>query len=117
MSTVITTSPATVACPSLSATRIVSRPLSGGLQVTVPVAALIVAPAGDGATSENVSVLAGRSGSVPAGCSETRAPSLTVSGPGTLNTGGRFTSFTWTVKVLASLSAGEPLSVTRTVME
>src|SRR6058998_2692908 len=46
----------------------------------------------------------------------TRLPSLTVRLAIALSTGALFTSLTITVKVFASLKAGEPLSVTRIVI-
>jgi hypothetical protein len=44
-------------------------------------------------------------------------PSLTLWSAIGLSTGGLFTSLTVTLKFFATLNAGEPLSVTRTVTE
>src|ERR1041384_7367655 len=63
-----------------------------------------------------VSVLVGKSGSVAVLVTTSVVSSLIVWSVGTVSTGARFTSLTTRVKLLASLSGGEPLSVTCTVI-
>src|SRR5262245_66199224 len=65
-------------------------------------------------TRLNVSVLAGRSGSVALAVRVKGLPSLAGWFAMGVSTGGLFTSLTVTMKLLVSLSFGEPLSVTRT---
>ena len=80
-----------------------------------PVVALIEAPAGAPASRLNVFVLAGRSASVAVAVNVSRLPSLTDLLPIAASTGATLTSLTVMLIVSKSLSAGEPLSVTRTV--
>src|SRR5260370_1268624 len=61
-------------------------------------------------------MLAGISGSVAELVTVKVVSSLIVCVGGTVKVGALFTSLTMTVKLLASLSGGIPLSVTRTVM-
>src|SRR5437870_715126 len=75
----------------------------------------MVIPAG-GESRLNVSVLAGMSGSAAVLVSTNVLSSLMDWFGGTVRTGGRFTSLTMTVKLLVSLRAGTPLSVTFTVI-
>ena len=74
------------------------------------------APTGNPASSEKVRVFAGRSGSVAVAVNVSNEPAVALWLPITARTGGRFTSLTVTVMVSESFVAGEPLSVTRTVM-
>src|SRR6266702_965466 len=87
-----------------------------GVQVSTPVAESSVIPLGP-ATKENVSVLAGISGSVAVLVTLKVESSLIVWVGGVVSTGGLFTSLTMTVIVSAPLSGGTPLSVTRMVIE
>ena len=59
--------------------------------------------------------MAGRSASVAVAVNVSRLPSLTVLFPIAASTGATLTSLTVMLIVSESLSAGEPLSVTRTV--
>src|SRR6266545_4814586 len=90
--TVTATSPVAIPpWPSSTCTRRVKEPLSVVAHDTAPVTGLIAAPGGEGATSEKVSVWAGRSGSVALAVKSTVAPSFTVRAPGRERTGGEFT--------------------------
>src|SRR5439155_1767456 len=82
-----------------------------------PFPAPSVAPvaAGVPSVSDQVIVLAGMSESVAVTVKARFASSFVVLLPGFVTTGAEFTSFTVTVIVSKSLSAGLPLSVTRTV--
>ncbi len=77
----------------------------------------MLAPAGAPASRLKVLVLAGRSASEATAVKVSVAFSLMVLLEIGFNAGARFTSFTVTVKVLASLKFGSALSVTRTVIE
>src|SRR5262245_33838019 len=74
-------------------------------------------PDGAPGSTLNVSVCAGRSPSVALAVKLSKLPSLTAWSLMKANDGATFTSLTVTVRVSKSLSAGEPLSVTRTVIE
>src|SRR5205823_5317896 len=87
---------------------------SVGVHENTPLAGSMVAPGG-GPTRLKVSVLAGRSGSLAVAVTVMSVSSLLVRLLIGFSTGGEFTSLTTTVNVLASLSGGVPLSVTRTV--
>ncbi len=118
--TVITSKSLSVGVP-LSVARIVMGSVPGpwasvGVQEKAPVEALIAAPAGNPASRENVSVLAGRSGSAAVAVNASASSSLTVLFPGFVTVGDEFTSFTLTVIASKSLSVGVPLSVARIVM-
>src|SRR5262245_20701908 len=88
---------------------------SVGAQVKTPVTGLMAAPAG-GEIRLNVSVLAGRSGSLAVAVSVKVLPSLTIWLAMAPSTGGLFTSLAVTKKLLVSLKLGEPLSLTRKVI-
>src|SRR5262245_44079211 len=103
----------------LSVTRTVTPFVLGpcdsvGVQVNTPLLGLRLAPVGP-VIRLKVIPLAGRSGSVTDIVSVRVLPSAIVWSLMAASTGGLFTSFTTTLKLLASLNAGEPLSVTRTV--
>src|SRR5438132_659834 len=74
------------------------------------------APVGAPASRLKVSAYAGISESLAGAVNVRSVVSLTDCGPIGSSTGALFTSLTVTVKVRASLNAGEPLSVTRMVM-
>src|SRR5262245_12170325 len=88
---------------------------SGGVHVNTPVDGSMAAPAG-APSSENVSVWAGRSGSVAVAVNVSRLASWTVVNAGTpLNVGATLTSFTVTVigaSALAIPSETRTLNVT-----
>src|SRR5437867_3029511 len=88
---------------------------SVGVQANTPVLGSTLTPAGP-ETRLKVSVLAGRSASVAVLVRTNPLNSLIVWSAGAASTGALFTSLTITVKLLLSLSAGEPLSVTLTVI-
>src|SRR5438552_1689732 len=88
------------------------------VQLKAPAPAPIAAPvaAGVPSVSDQVIVLAGTSESVAVTVKARFASSFVVLFPGFVTTGAEFTSFTVTVIVSKELSAGLPLSVTRTVI-
>src|SRR6185295_15267262 len=100
----------------LSVTRTVTgnAPVAEGVQLKAPVDALIVAPAGAPASSENANVFAGTSESVAVAVNVTAWLTCVVRFPIAANIGAVFTSFT--VTWIVSKSVWDPLSVTRTVI-
>src|SRR5439155_352475 len=88
---------------------------SVGVHVSTPVVGLTLTPAGPD-TRLNVSVLAGTSVSVAVFVTTSVLNSAMVWSAGTVSTGALFASVTTTVKLLLSLSAGTPLSLTFTVI-
>ena len=75
----------------------------------------MLAPLGNPASKLKVLVLAGRSGSVAVAVKVNGASSFTAVGKvGSVSTGGRFTSFTVTVKLFVLRITGTPLSVATT---
>src|ERR1044072_8401260 len=88
---------------------------SVGVHVKAPVLTSMLAPGG-GVSSENASVCVGASESLAVAVSVSAASSGMVADAGPpASTGAEFTSFTWMLIDLVSLSAGLPLSVTLTV--
>ncbi len=87
-----------------------------GVHENAPVLGSIDAPAGAPASRLKVKLFAGRSGSLAVAVKVSAVPSSTVLSPMAARTGDALTSFTVTVIVSESLNAGEPLSVTRTVI-
>ena len=87
---------------------------TGGVQVITPVVELITIPVG-AETRLNVRRFAGISASNAVLVIVMVAPTRTVCGAGTVNTGALFTSLTTTVKLLLSVNGGVPLSATCTV--
>ena len=76
----------------------------------------MAAPAGEPASRLKLKMLVGMSASVALAVNVRVPPLVTALLPMGARTGAEFTSWTSTVKVLASLSGGWPLSVTRTVI-
>src|SRR4029453_7207538 len=104
----------------LSVTRAVRGLVPGpwaslGVQVKTPLTGWRGAPAG-GLSRLNVRESPGPSGSVAARVRVKVAPSFTVWFEIAASTGGRFTEPTTAIKLLVSLSGGDPLSVTRTAI-
>src|SRR5262245_47103853 len=104
----------------LSVTRTVTGLVLGpwasvGVQLTTPLPALIVIPAGAPGSKLYVSVLAGTSVSLPLAVTVKRLPSLTVRSAITASTGALFTSFTVTLNARLALTLRAPLPITRTV--
>src|SRR5262245_58831759 len=104
----------------LSVTRAVTVLVLGpwasvGVHVKTPLTGLMAAPAG-GSSRLNVSVSPGPSGSVAVRVRVRVVPSFTVWFGMVASTGARFTEPTTAMKLLVSLSGGDPLSVTRTVI-
>src|SRR5580765_7763380 len=101
----------------LSVTRTVigNEPTAGGVQLKAPVEALIVAPAGAPASSENARVLAGMSASVAVAVKANSVPWATLLFEMAARTGATFTSLTVIVIAAVPLRAGDPLSVARMV--
>lgn len=101
-----------------SVTSIVSlkSPAAAGVHEKTPVAGSISAPSGASSRREKVSVCAGRSESLALAVKVTGCPTKVTRSATGARTGGWFTSFTVISKVPTSLSAGRPLSVTRTPM-
>ena len=89
---------------------------SVGRQVSRPLVALIVTPAGAPAARLQVSVCTGRSPSVAAQATLSNRPSSTVSLVIVAIIGALLTSLTMSVKVSVALFCGTPLSRTRQVM-
>src|SRR5204863_360169 len=87
---------------------------SVGVQLIAPLPGLMVMPVG-ALTKAKVKLLAGISASVALALTFSVVCSLIVWSAGTVSTGARFTSLTVTVKVLVTLWAGTPLSVTLTL--
>src|SRR6266498_1427637 len=105
----------------LSVTRIVIKFVLGpwasvGVQVSTPLLEFKFTPAGAD-TRLKANELAGKSTSLAEFVTVSVLSSLTVWSGGTVNTGALFASVTTTVKLLASLVGGAPLSVTRTVIK
>src|SRR5437667_4633759 len=103
----------------LSVTRTVMRLVlrscaSVGVQVNTPLPGSRLAPSGADTSSKEMA-LAGTSGSV-ALLVTTSVASPWITLLATVSTGARFTSLTMTVKLLVSLRAGTPLSVTFTLI-
>src|SRR6266542_2318770 len=87
-----------------------------GVQVSRPLLEFKFTPAGAD-TRLKVRVFAGRSASLAEFVTVSVPSSVTVWSVGTVSTGALFDSVTTTVKLLASLVGGAPLSVTRTVIK
>src|SRR6185295_6876328 len=101
----------------LSVTRTVTGnvPVAEGVQLKAPVDALIVAPAGAPASSENANVFAGISPSVAVAVKATATPIVVALSPIAARTGASFTSLTVMVNDAVRLKEPAPLSVARTV--
>src|SRR5439155_101965 len=89
--------------------------VSLGVQVSTPVFRSMAAPNGP-LTKAKVNVLAGRSASLAVFVTTSALSSLIVWSSGTARTGAVFTSLTTSLKLLVSLRAGSPSSVTLTVI-